>query len=49
MTKFQQRLAWHETLDMHELVALQTNGLIKLKRAVHDVKDPHLIACIIRR
>lgn len=26
-------LAWHETLDMHELVAFQTIGLIKLKRA----------------
>src|SRR4051794_19107227 len=35
-------LAWHETLDMHELVAFQTNGLMKLKKAVHDVNDPDL-------
>jgi spore coat protein F len=32
-------LAWHETLDMHELVALQTNGLIELKRTVNNVQD----------
>jgi spore coat protein F len=35
-------LAWHETLDMHELVAFQTNGLIKLKRMVNSVNDPAL-------
>jgi spore coat protein F len=32
-------LAWHETLDMHELVALQTIGLIELKRTVNNVHD----------
>ncbi|MEF3306775.1 spore coat protein [Paenibacillus sp. GYB003] len=35
-------LAWHETLDMHELVAFQTIGLIKLKRSVNEVDDPAL-------
>ena len=25
------QLAWHETLELHELVAFQANGLIKLK------------------
>jgi spore coat protein F len=32
-------LAWHETLDMHELVALQTISLIQLKRTVNHVQD----------
>ncbi|MGG0815603.1 spore coat protein [Paenibacillus alvei] len=35
-------LAWHETLDMHELVAFQTNGLIRLKQTVNEVNDPNL-------
>jgi len=35
-------LAWHETLEMHELTAFQTNGLIKLKRSVNEVDDPAL-------
>ncbi|AWB46818.1 spore coat protein [Paenibacillus sp. CAA11] len=35
-------LAWHETLDMHELVAFQANGLMKLKRSVKEVRDPAL-------
>ncbi|MEC2061462.1 MULTISPECIES: spore coat protein CotF [Bacillus] len=35
-------LAWHETLEMHELVAFQSNGLIKLKKMVREVKDPQL-------
>jgi spore coat protein F len=38
----QQHLAWHETLDMHELVAFQSIGLIKCKKAVKEVKDPAL-------
>lgn len=25
------QLAWHETLELHELVAFQANALIKLK------------------
>lgn len=35
-------LAWHETLEMHELVAFQSNGLIKLKKMIKEVKDPQL-------
>lgn len=27
-------LAWHETLEIHELVASQSNGLMKLKMAI---------------
>lgn len=37
-----QHLAWHETLDMHELVAFQSMGLIKCKMAVKKVKDTDL-------
>ncbi|PYI50787.1 spore coat protein [Paenibacillus flagellatus] len=36
------RLAWHETLDMHELVAFQTVSLIELKRAIRQVQDQEL-------
>ncbi|MGY0694917.1 spore coat protein [Virgibacillus sp. FSP13] len=32
-------LAWHETLEIHELVAFQSIGLMKLKKSVGDVKD----------
>ncbi|WP_336155424.1 spore coat protein CotF [Bacillus sp. 204(2023)] len=35
-------LAWHETLEMHELVAFQSSGLIKLKKMIREVKDPQL-------
>jgi spore coat protein F len=35
-------LAWHETLDLHELVAFQTIGLIKFKRAIGKIKDNDL-------
>ncbi|MGK9162731.1 spore coat protein CotF [Bacillus subtilis] len=35
-------LAWHETLEMHELVAFQSNGLIKLKKMIREVKDTQL-------
>ncbi|MCY8454185.1 spore coat protein CotF [Bacillus spizizenii] len=35
-------LAWHETLEMHELVAFQSNGLIRLKKMIREVKDPQL-------
>ncbi|GGA41946.1 hypothetical protein GCM10007416_13590 [Kroppenstedtia guangzhouensis] len=27
-----QRLAWHETLEWHELVAFQSGGLMRLKK-----------------
>ncbi|MGG5255306.1 spore coat protein [Neobacillus sp. SM06] len=35
-------LAWHETLEIHELVAFQSVGLIKLKMAVNKVNDKEL-------
>lgn len=35
-------LAWHETLELHELVAFQSNGLIKLKKAVKKISDSEL-------
>ncbi|OYD07044.1 spore coat protein [Paludifilum halophilum] len=44
-------LAWHETLDMHELVAFQAVGLIKLKKSIRKVRDPelkNLYACSIQ-
>lgn len=37
------RLAWHETLELHELVAFQSNGLIMLKKTIKEVKDPALV------
>ncbi|MGA5662971.1 spore coat protein [Bacillus bombysepticus] len=38
----QDRLAWHETLELHELVAFQAIGLIKLKKSVRKVSDQTL-------
>jgi spore coat protein F len=35
-------LAWHETLEMHELVAFQAIGLMKLKTGLNNVKNPNL-------
>ncbi|WP_010271939.1 spore coat protein [Paenibacillus senegalensis] len=35
-------LAWHETLEMHELVAFQSNGLMGFKMDIHHVTDPQL-------
>jgi len=35
-------LAWHETLEIHELVAFQSFGLMKLKKAVGEIKDTAL-------
>ena len=35
-------LAWHETLELHELVASQSSALIKLKKVSRTVKDPIL-------
>jgi spore coat protein F len=37
-----QTLAWHETLEIHELVAFQSIGLIKLKMAIKKINDPEL-------
>ncbi|MFD1707725.1 spore coat protein [Siminovitchia sediminis] len=36
------RLAWHETLEVHELVAFQSIGLMKLKMSLKKITDPHL-------
>ncbi|TMW71412.1 spore coat protein [Alteribacter natronophilus] len=35
-------LAWHETLEIHELVAFQAVGLIRLKKAYSKVADSEL-------
>lgn len=43
----QQHLAWHETLELHELTAYQSNQLIHFKMVVHDVKDPQLNALYV--
>lgn len=37
-----QALAPHETLELHELVALKSNTLIKQKEVVTMIKDPEL-------
>ena len=35
-------LAWHETLELHELVAYQSAGLMKLKMSITKVTDNEL-------
>ncbi|WP_312473450.1 spore coat protein [Neobacillus sp.] len=35
-------LAWHETLKLHELVAYQSTGLMKLKMSIKKVSDHEL-------
>lgn len=35
-------LAWHETMELHELVAFQTLGLMKLKMSYKKVADHEL-------
>lgn len=35
-------LAWHETMELHELTAFQTNYLMKFKMCLDDIKDPEL-------
>ncbi|MFJ7640113.1 MULTISPECIES: spore coat protein [unclassified Peribacillus] len=42
MTPTHSHLAWHETLELHELVASQSNALMKLKKAYPEIKDPVL-------
>jgi spore coat protein F len=37
-----QHLAWHETLEMHELVAYQANHLMAFKMQLPNVQDPAL-------
>ncbi|MFD1395962.1 spore coat protein [Kroppenstedtia eburnea] len=36
------RLAWHETLELHELVAFQSGGLMRLKKSYPKVMDGEL-------
>ncbi|MBT2657278.1 spore coat protein [Bacillus sp. ISL-18] len=36
------KLAWHETLELHELVAFQSLGLMKLKMSINKVTDSEL-------
>lgn len=38
----QQHLAWHETMELHELVAFQSNVLMDLKMNMPHVADPAL-------
>ncbi|MFT4415241.1 spore coat protein [Fredinandcohnia humi] len=38
----QNTLAWHETLELHELVAFQSIGLMKIKDAIGKVQDSQL-------
>jgi spore coat protein F len=35
-------LAWHETLELHEMVAFQSVGLMKLKMSMKKITDPEL-------
>ena len=35
-------LAWHGTLEMHELVAFQSIGLMKLKIGLNNIQDSNL-------
>jgi spore coat protein F len=35
-------LAWHETLELHEMVAFQSIGLMKLKMSFKKIQDPDL-------
>src|SRR3954470_6487816 len=35
-------LAWHETLELHEIVAFQSVGLMKLKLSFRKVTDQEL-------
>jgi spore coat protein F len=35
-------LAWHETLELHEMVAFQSIGLMKLKMSFKKIQDPEL-------
>jgi spore coat protein F len=36
-------LAWHETLELHELTAFNSIGLMKLKKGVKEVQDDQLM------
>ncbi|MET3698982.1 spore coat protein F [Bacillus oleivorans] len=38
----QRTLAWHETLELHELVAFNSIGLVKVKKGLREIQDPQL-------
>ena len=38
----QRTLAWHETLELHELVAFKSIGLMKVKKGLREIQDPQL-------
>ncbi|MGM1049228.1 MAG: spore coat protein [Bacillota bacterium] len=40
-------LAWHETLEIHELTAYQSNNLMNFKMVVDDIKDAKLRALYV--
>nr|WP_234032925.1 spore coat protein [Paenibacillus faecalis] len=42
-----EHLAWHETLEIHELTAYQSNNLINFKMSVNDIKDTKLHALYV--
>lgn len=42
MNDYRRTLAWHETLEIHELVAFQSISLMKLKMAYRKVPDRDL-------
>jgi spore coat protein F len=42
MMDYRNALAWHETLEMHELVAFQAVGLMKLKMGIKNIQDTKL-------
>ncbi|WP_237167783.1 spore coat protein [Paenibacillus yonginensis] len=42
-----QHLAWHETLELHELTAFQSNHLVLFKMLLTDVTDPELKALYV--
>lgn len=49
MSDHPKTLAWHETLEIHELVAFQSIGLMKLKKAVNQgIRDKKLYNIYLR-
>lgn len=42
MNEERRTLAWHETLELHELTNFQSIGLMKLKMGIRQVTDPEL-------
>lgn len=42
MSQNPRHLAWHETLEIHELTAFQANHLMGFKMSLQDIRDPEL-------